>query len=225
MHDQLWAGVELKLENARFHLRGMEQSLRPPEPTHMNVALQAAGAIIDTGWQRSFYAYLDAFLSTARSVAEVINCCFGHDKAPKMKKWFENLSPDEQARRREFSKRFKKIYIDFTQLPLSTARRISEHRTGYPDVTVAVNGILGVTYEGSPINRVPISETPRIADPELSFLAKPRPVHPMWTDFQIDGQGLFEVCAAHIGHAQDLVNAARCIAQQVHGNKPLTPPI
>ena len=23
----------------------------------------------------------------------------------------------------------------------------------------------------------------RIDDPELSFLAKPRPVHPMWTDF------------------------------------------
>ena len=54
MHEALWAGIERKLDNAKFHFEKMGQSLEPPESTHMNVALQAAGAIIDTHWQRSF---------------------------------------------------------------------------------------------------------------------------------------------------------------------------
>jgi hypothetical protein len=225
MHDELWAGVALKLENARFHFDKMGQSLEPPEPTHMNVALQSAGTIIDTRWQRSFYAYFDAFLSTTRSVAEVIQCCFGHDFARKMQKWFKDLPSDEQDRRQEFSKQLKKCCDGFTNLPLSDARHISEHRTGYADVTVAINGMLGVIYKGGPTKSVPISETRRIDDPNLAFLARPRPVHPIWADFQIDGQGLFEACNAYLGHAQNLINVAQHIAQQVHGNNTLTLPI
>jgi hypothetical protein len=79
MHDELWAGIALKLEYARFHLDRMWRSLEPPERTQMNVALEASGAIIDTGWQRSFYPYFDAFLTAARSVPEIINACFGAD--------------------------------------------------------------------------------------------------------------------------------------------------
>lgn len=225
MHDELWAGVELKLENAMFHFEKMGQSLEPPKSTHINVVLQSGGAIIETLWQRSFYAYLDAFLSTTRSVAEVIKCCFSYDTAPQMKGWFNKLPSDEQNRRRKFSKQFKNDYGGFTKLPLSTARHISEHRKGYPDVTVAVNGTLGVIYKGSPTKRVPTSETPKIDDPNLAFLAKPRPVHPMWSDFQIDGKGLFEACDAYLRDAQNLINVARGIAQQVHGNKALTPPL
>jgi hypothetical protein len=225
MHDELWAGIALKLENARFHFEKMGQSLEPPERTHMNVALQSAGAIVDTRWQRSFYAYLDAFLSTTRSVAEVIQCCFGHDIATKMHKWFKKLPSDEQDRRLEFSKQFKKDYNAFAKLPLSEARHISEHRTGYADVTVAINEMLGVIYTGGPTKAVPISETREIDDPNLAFLAKPRPIHPTWADFQIDGQDLLEACDAHLGYAQDFINVAQRIAQQVHGNKTLTPPI
>jgi hypothetical protein len=225
MHDELWAGVALKLENARFHFEKMEQSLQPPERTHMNVVLQSAGTIIDTRWQRSFYAYFDAFLSMSRSVAEVIQCCFGHDTARQMNGWFKTLPSDEQTSRREFSKQFKKHYDVFKNLPLSEARHISEHRKGYADVTVAINGMFGVTYTGGPTKAVPISETREIDDPTLAFLAQPRPVHPTWADFQIDGQGLFEACAAYLGCAQDLINVAQHIAQQVHGNKTLTPPI
>lgn len=103
MHDELWAGVEFKVANAHFHFDKMGRSLNPPEPTHMNVALQAAGAILDFCWKHSFYAYFDAFLSTTRSVAEVIRCCFGYDTALKMQR-FKNLPSDEQDRRREFSK-------------------------------------------------------------------------------------------------------------------------
>ena len=57
MDEELWAGVELKLQNAEFHLQQMARSLDPPEPTAMNVALEASGAIIDTGWQRSLRTF------------------------------------------------------------------------------------------------------------------------------------------------------------------------
>jgi hypothetical protein len=68
MDEKLWAGVELKLQYAEFHLQMMGRSLDLPKPT----ALEAYGMIRDTGWQRSLYAYFDAFLSTARSVPEII---------------------------------------------------------------------------------------------------------------------------------------------------------
>jgi hypothetical protein len=83
--SELWAGVDLKLQNAEFHLSQMQRSLEPPPRTGWTVALEASGAIIDTQWQRSFYAHFDAFLSAARSVAEVIRCCFGADRV--MKAW------------------------------------------------------------------------------------------------------------------------------------------
>ena len=108
MDEKLWAGVELKLQNAEFFFEMMGRSLQPPKQTSINVALQASGAIIDTDWQRSFYAYLDAFLSTARSVPEIIQCCFGVDLGhPEMKKWFNTLPADEQDRRHEFKKAFQ----------------------------------------------------------------------------------------------------------------------
>src|SRR4030095_100045 len=93
MHEHLWAGVYLKLQHAEFHLQQMGRSLEPPERAATNVALQMAGAILDTGWQRSFYAHLDAFLSAARSIPEIVQCCFGVDEGhPDMKAWFRNLT-------------------------------------------------------------------------------------------------------------------------------------
>jgi hypothetical protein len=52
MHDELWAGVDLKLENAFFHLNEMDRALQLPERTHYSVALQASGAIVGKDWQR-----------------------------------------------------------------------------------------------------------------------------------------------------------------------------
>jgi len=68
MHVELWAGVVLKVTNADFFLEQMGRSLQPPERTAINVALQSAGTIIGTQWQRAFYAHLDAFLAMGRSV-------------------------------------------------------------------------------------------------------------------------------------------------------------
>ncbi len=224
MHEELWASVELKLQNAEFHLRQMARSLESPERTATNVALEASDAIIDTGWQLSFYAHLDAFLSAARSVAEIIKCCFGVDKHPKMKDWFDELSADERDRRREFRKLFQTHYKGFHQLPLDEARHISEHRAGYAPVTVKISGRFGVTYIGSPAKRVPISESPQIDDPNLAWMAKSQPVRPKWGDFVIDGKGLFPTCRDYLDRARDLIKKARRISGQVHGNNSLTRP-
>lgn len=99
----------------------MGRSIQPPEQTAINVALQTSGALIDTGWQRSFYAYFDAFLSAARSVPEIIQCCFGVDLGhPDMEQWFKNELPaDERDRRHEFKKKFKPHYDRFRALPLT----------------------------------------------------------------------------------------------------------
>ena len=103
---------------------------------------------------------MDAFLSAARSVPELIQCCFGVDDHPKkMRDWVEALDPDEQKRRREFRNKFKADYDAFRALPLGTARHISEHRTGVLPVTVTVTGRFGLTYSGGPTNPIPTSET------------------------------------------------------------------
>src|SRR5690242_11621780 len=122
MHEELWAGVELKIENAVFFHEQMGKALAPPERTRMNVGLQSAGAIIDTCWQRSFYAYLDAFLAMARSVPEIVNACFGTDRGPKMKTWFNGLPAAEQTRRETFAAQLKTTLDTFRALPLSNAR-------------------------------------------------------------------------------------------------------
>lgn len=225
MDEKLWAGVDLKLQYAEFHFDMMERSLQPPKQTSTIVALQASGAIIGTGWQRSFYAYLDAFLSSARSVPEIIQCCFGVDRGhPEMKEWFKKLSDDEQVRRQEFKKHFKRHYDGFRALRLGTARHISEHRTGVAPVTVTISGWFGVTYIGNAVEHIPLSETRQIDDPDLAFLAHPIPVQPTWNGFTIEGQPLFPAYRDYLDHARALIVEGRRIALQVHGTKSLSFP-
>lgn len=225
MHEHLWAGVELKLQNAVFHLRQMERSLDPPEQTAENVALQASGAIIDTGWQRSIYAHFDAFLSTTRSVPEIIQCCFGVDLGhPVMRNWFDKMTASEQGRRSEFKKKFKTAYENFRALPLGNARHISEHRSGVAPVIVRITGMFGITYVGDPVKHIPTAEIRHTEDPNLAWMPKPIPIHPNWTDFEIDGHPLFPMCQDYADKAQTLVNTARGITTQVHGTNDLTVP-
>jgi hypothetical protein len=222
MDEKLWAGADLKLQYAGFHLQRMGQSLQPPERTHWNVAREASGAIIDTGWQRSFYPHFDAFLSATRSVAEIIKCCFGVDDHRAMTTWFDQLPAEEQDRRRAFWKQFQSHYELFCKRPLCAARRVSEHRTGYPPVTVTISGMFGVTYVGGPTTLVPGSETRPHIDPPLR--AMPIPIRPHWDNFEIDGKGLFPACQDHLNSAGALIAEARRIAEQVHGTHSLTHP-
>jgi hypothetical protein len=222
MHDELWAGVELKLRHAEFHFDHMSRSLAPPDSTGHLAAMIAMGTIIDTNWQLAFFAYFDAFLSSTRSIAEVIRCCFGVD--PLMTKWLALRPDEERERRSNFSKQFKSHYDQFRNLPLSNARNVSLHRIGYPPAKVEIDGQFGVKHVGSPIERIPISEAPQIKDPSLAWMAKPRTVQPDWSDFTIDGQPLFDVCQEYLQHARKLVEQARYIAISVHGNQTLSVP-
>ncbi len=225
MHGELWAGVGAKLQNAEMQLRKMGQSIEPPERAHWNVALQASGAIIDTGWQRSFYGHFDAFLSATRSVAEVTKCCFGVDRHRAMADWFDQLPAEEQNRRREFQRQFQVHYDQFCGLPLGTARHISEHRTGFAPVSVKIRGMFGSEYTGGPTECIPISETRHIEDASLAFLAKPFPIQPSWDDFTIDGNPLFPACQDYLNAARTLMAEAGRISDQVHGTHSLTRPL
>jgi hypothetical protein len=225
MHEALWAGVKLKLQYAEFHLQRMTQSLEPPERTATNVALQAAGAIIDTGWQRAIWPHFDAFLAAARSVPEIIRCCFGKDSAPIMRGWFGNLSDSEQARRQEFTKQFKNEYDSFRKLPLGTARDISVHRTGVAPAQVIISRRFGVTYTGSATELLPLSETRTDIPSDLGWLVKPTALQPSWEDFFIDGQPLFLTCREYLNSVSALIEHARILVQNIHGTQDLTPPL
>jgi hypothetical protein len=81
----------------------MGQSLGATEPLSQNLALMdSIGASCDAfTWHREFYAHLDAFLSAARSVPEIIKCCFGADEVNReMRAWFDSLNAAERERRR-----------------------------------------------------------------------------------------------------------------------------
>jgi hypothetical protein len=224
MHDELWTGVELKLQNAKFHLEQMTRSIQPPQRTGHSVALEASGAIIGgPDWQEAFYAHLDAFLTATRSVGNITKCCFGVDKHFALNP-FNALPAEEQDRRREFQGQFDPLLKVFDDRLLSTSRHISEHRTGAPPVTVTTTGLFGVTYIGDPLIRIPTSETRNIDVPNIPPVHSAHlPVRPNWQDFKIDGQGLFPACQDHLKAAQDLLAEARRIAAEVHGTNGLTP--
>jgi hypothetical protein len=224
MHDELWSGAQLKIENARQQLSGMQRAIQPPEPTATNVALEASGAIVGGLWQPAFYSHVDAFLSAARSVPEIIQCCFGVDQAGVMRAWFNGLPVEEQQRRQEFKKQFEADYKAFRSLPLGNARNISEHRTGRPPVTVAITGLFGARYTGGPGKNVPMTETREIDDPGLAWMAKPVALRPMWDDFYIDGELLFPAFERYLSEAQSLVQKTQAISGRVHGTNPLTMP-
>jgi hypothetical protein len=164
-HRDLWAGVDLKIENADFHFDGMKKALQPSERPPYTVA-----ALIGRNWHIAFYAHLDAFLLAARSVPELIRCCFGVDDSSKMKDWFAALDQAERERRCDFEAKFKTDYVAFRGLPLGTARHISEHRTGFPPVSAMVTGRFGI-YRGGPTKPIPTSETPKLP-PEYGGLSR-----------------------------------------------------
>jgi len=224
MHDELWAGVDLKSSHATYFLTQMQKAIEPAKQTALTVALRSTGAIIGNLWQQPFYANFDAFLGAARSIPEIIQCCFGHDRSPQMKSWFaSSLDQAEQDRRKKFSRRFKRDYDKFRKLGLSNARNISFHRTGYPSVEVKMTGHFGVVYTGRPTRSVPITETPTYhPGPQLQPINLP--LEPEWTDFTIDGKPLFEECQAYLKLAGELRTNAADICQRVHGNERLTIP-
>jgi hypothetical protein len=229
-HRGLWPGIDLKLRTAGFHFLRMQEVLKPPETTAYTVVQEASGALIGGNWHQGFYAHLDGFLSSSRSVPELIRCCFGTDLPAGnrvMRKWFEEQDEDEKNRRREFDDKFRPEYQRFRSLPLSMARNIIEHRTGVAPVVVTVNSLLGITYIGGPTAPIPTSEIRDLpADSNLppGIGTRALPVQPMWSDFEIDGKPLFETCREYLDRAQALVAKAREAAESIHGGSKLTSP-
>src|SRR5438552_225668 len=116
MFEELWQGIDFKLEETDFFLDRMGKVLVPrryTDPT-WHPAYGHGGAI----WQPDFYYYLDAFIAAARSVPDIIQKCFGWDDKSK-DKWPEPLEPDEIDRRKRFQVEFRDLYRNVSDLPLS----------------------------------------------------------------------------------------------------------
>jgi hypothetical protein len=221
VHGELWAGVELKLRHAEFHLQQMRASIQPPPRTQHSVAMESAGIWPD--WQEAFYAHLDAFLSVTRSVGQVIKYCFGVDEYRDLKQRFSTLPTEEQDRRRKFQRQFGPHLTAFERLLLSASRNISDHREGYASVAVVTTGPFTVTYIGDPVTSIPIVETQPQTREGLPWVPTTQvPVRPKWEDFKIDGQPLFPTCQEHLKATHELVAIARRLAAEVHGDRGLT---
>jgi hypothetical protein len=223
--EELWAGVDHKVGNAEFFIDAAERSLTPPTRS----ITAGNPPYLPLQWERSFYANLDAFLVTARSVPEIINCCFGKDTATdEMKEWFRTLDDNERCWRDNFVKEYRKELKEFRKLLLSTQRNISFHRIGYPSINIKITGRYGI-HAGSPINSLPASETEPLVDRNTDALKwaatePPPPVIPLANDFSIAGAPLFSECRAYLEKVKDLVIQARAIAECVHGAGTLTGP-
>lgn len=224
MHEHLWKGADLKLEYASLHLQRMREALMPPERTTLIVALQISGTNIETDWQRHLYAYFDAFLPCVRSVADIVNCCFGHDTNGRLKNWFNSLLIDEQTRRKDFTKKFEAERKSFDNHLLTKARDVTAHRAGYPPIEVAFTGLWGVRYESNPTIRLSMNEVKPSDGSNMDWLNQPMPLRPNGEDFQIGGKNLFSACNEYIQDAKDLVSKARNISSIVHGINPLSDP-
>jgi hypothetical protein len=231
MHDHQWAAVDRKLEEAQQCYEEMGRSLAPPESTHMNVALQAAGVILDTRWQDSFYRHVGTFLHKVRSVPSIIEARFGADCSRPMKRWFDSLPPDERRRRQTFSDQFRGDREAFRQHPLTNERDVTEHRLGFPNIEGKIDGPFGKVHTASPTSRIPTAECrplePNINnDPALQWAATlpPRPIQPRWDQFTINGRPLFAECQAYLQLARDVRERAGKICDVVHGGKALSTP-
>jgi hypothetical protein len=238
-HSDLWSAVEYKQTGAEFFFKEMGRDIQPPHlgnPTMVAIVV-STGAIVGSPWQERFYHHLDAFLTMARSIPEIIQCNFGLDPSPSMRRWISNLNSLEEARRRTFQDRFDPLRRMFGELPLSGARNITLHRTGVPPVMAQVIGRWG-TYTGSPLTTMPQSELlPIVAgnDPALQWAATepPQPVQPRAADFSLvlpvgtttSRVELFPECRAFLEASRKLISDAKNIADAVHGSQPLTPPL
>jgi hypothetical protein len=211
----------------------MSRCLQGPERTHMAVVLEASGAIVGHDWQSSFYSLVDSFLTKARSVAWIIEACFGDDHrgSAEMRVWWQGLSPDEQRRRTDFSDQFRADKKAFSDHPLTTERNVSEHRLGSPNIEGKVHGPFGQIHAANPTSRIPDAES-RPLEPSLSddtalqwaATLPAQPVRPRPEQFTIGGKPLFPECQNYLALARELVSKAHAIARSVHGNNYLTIP-
>jgi hypothetical protein len=59
---------------------------------------------------------------------------------------------------------------------------------------------------------------------QIGAAGRPVPIEPHWSNFTIDGKPLFEECKSYLDEANALYTRGQEIAQQTHGDNPLTMP-
>jgi hypothetical protein len=235
MHEDLRANVDRKVQEAHRAYEQMEKALRSSERTQMSAALEAAGAIVDSRWQESFWPAVGDFLAKVRSVPWIIEACFGYDyHSPQMKAWLDSLPADERQRRKGFSSQFADDQKAFRQHHLTNERDVTVHRLGFPDVKVGVVGPFGQVHTATPTTHIPTVESRPLEanmgeDPALQWAATqpPRPVRtPRPDQFTVGagGKPLFAECRAYLELAQQLAEKARGISTNVHGTGHLSTP-
>ena len=94
----------------------------------------------------------------------IIAASLGADRGhPDMEKWFEELDPDEQARRKTFNSHFSSLHHKFRdEQPLSGIRDLVIHRTGVAPIGVTIRDRFGVVHEGGPLHDIPRRHRTRI---------------------------------------------------------------
>ncbi|HET6883180.1 MAG TPA: hypothetical protein VFI31_23625 [Pirellulales bacterium] len=235
MHDDLWQGVDFKVAEAEFFLDRMGKVLIPRHLTDRN--WQAAYGLPTVHWQPDFYFYLDAFIAAARSIADIVQKCFGWDPHSK-KEWPEPLDDDERRRRDAFQAEFTAHYAKVNGHAVSRVRTGTFHWGGTPSVQTKARVFGGGDYTGSPKQAIPIA-APRQFPPGtdaayLALFGAPQPVEPSWQDFTLEiprddgtreSKPLFAACREYLESARLLVRESREIAQRVHGSSMLTAPL
>jgi hypothetical protein len=232
-HTKLWPGIDLKLQNAAEALTKMRNVLRPSSSA-MHAVLESTGARVGgPDWQNNFWPLVPLFLVEVRSIPWNIEACFGHDRSPRVKAWWDSLSPGEQQRRKAFSKQFRRHRKAIDRHDLTTQRDVVYHRVGIATTEARVIGPFGGVFIATPLKRIPDVESrppdTNIANDDGAKWAatlSPEPIWPKPDQFTItkNKKPLFAECERYLALAEQAVSAARQISQNVHGSDSLIPP-
>jgi hypothetical protein len=233
--------VDSKLREAAEHLKTMGKVIihprhRPGFTSHQAALLSCSNTVIWHLWHDRFNSALNAFLSAARSVPDVIRNRFGYDR-PKKNTWLSRLDPEEKKRRELFGQQFENEFKLFRQLPLNEERNEAHHGSGVAHWEVVVHGHWG-TYVGGPLQPLPQTESrepPPGEDLPLGWLegACTRELEVSWTDFWwVIPQAarpsvrlpLFAECKNFLGQAEALADKGRRLFNEIHNGQPFNLP-
>lgn len=238
-----FAIVARKLEEARQRLEKMGSVLVPPEHRsgfsgHIAAQMSCPGTIVGHIWQPEFDSEFNAFLSTAKSVPDIILHRFGHDTYGENQVWLSGLDQGEQSRRKNFDKQFRQKMGQFHSHPLTAERNATIHHSGVANWKVSVKGWYG-TYTGDALNLLPSCELRPMepnAPPEHAFAASqscPLPVVPNRNDFFLEitasngsqsRRPLFRECQTYLSMADGLLADARALFKAIHEGHTFTLP-
>jgi hypothetical protein len=232
--DDLWLGVDLKLQAAHGTFANMRKTLQAPPQTVATIVQESTGAMVGPNWQSNFWPLVNGFLAEVRSVPEIIEACFGKDlRNREMRLWWASLDADEQRRREAFSNLFRGERTAIDGHSLTPQRNVSQHRRGIVEMEAKVVGPFGKVHTATPTQRIMDAECrplePNIANNPGALWAATQPsppIRPKPEQFTITKakKPLFAECEAYLALAENVAAKARFIASREHGANRLTEP-